>query len=99
MKAIGRELNVATLLEGSVQRAENQVRINVQLIDADTDEHLWAEVYDRELTAVNIFAIQTEIATAIANAIHDAVGVRMNSMPMAPHKVSAAIKQKQAVDA
>lgn len=69
MKTIGNELNVATLLEGGVQRAGNQIRINVQLIDADTDEHLWAEVYDRELTAANIFAIQSEIATAIANAL------------------------------
>jgi len=69
MKTIGEELGVATLLEGSVQRAENQVRINVQLIDADTDKHLWAEVYDRELTAANIFAIQSEIATAIASAL------------------------------
>ena len=69
MKAIGDELDVATLLEGGVQRAGNQVRINVQLIDANTDKHLWAETYDRELTATNIFAIQSEIATAIANAL------------------------------
>ena len=69
MKTIGDELGVATLLEGSVQRAESQVRINVQLIDVDTDKHLWAETYDRELTAANIFAIQSEIATAIANAL------------------------------
>ena len=69
MKTIGNELDVTTLLEGSVQRAQNQVRINVQLIDANTDEHLWAETYDRELTAANIFAIQSEIATAIANAL------------------------------
>jgi TolB-like protein/Tfp pilus assembly protein PilF len=69
MKTIGEELGVATLLEGGVQRAGKQVRINVQLIDANKDEHLWAEVYDRELTAANIFAIQSEIATAIANAL------------------------------
>ena len=69
IKTIGNELGVATLLEGSVQRAGNQVRINVQLINADTDEHLWAESYDRELTAVNIFAIQSEIARAIASAL------------------------------
>jgi TolB-like protein/class 3 adenylate cyclase/Tfp pilus assembly protein PilF len=69
MKVIGDELGVATLLEGGVQRAGNQVRINVQLIDVNTDQHLWAEIYDRELTAANIFAIQSEIATAIANAL------------------------------
>jgi TolB-like protein/Tfp pilus assembly protein PilF len=69
MRVIGDELDVATILEGSVQRAGNRVRINVQLIDADTDEHLWAEVYDRELTVANIFEIQTEMATAIAGAL------------------------------
>jgi tetratricopeptide (TPR) repeat protein len=56
-------------LEGGVQRAGNQVRVNVQLIDAATDDHLWSDIYDRQLTAANIFAIQTEIATAIADAL------------------------------
>jgi len=69
MKTIGRELGVATILEGGVQRSGSQVRINVQLIDAETDEHLWAEIYDRKLTAENLFSIQTEIATAIADAL------------------------------
>ena len=69
LKTIGEELGVATVLEGGVQRAGNQVRVNVQLIDAATDEHLWAETYDRKLNAANIFAIQTEIATAIADAL------------------------------
>jgi TolB-like protein/Tfp pilus assembly protein PilF len=67
---IARELGVANVLEGGVQRAGNQVRINVQLIDAETDEHLWAEIYDRELTAENLFAIQSEISKAIAEALH-----------------------------
>jgi TolB-like protein/Tfp pilus assembly protein PilF len=66
---IGALLNVATVLEGQVQRAGDQVRINVQLIDAGTDEHMWAEIYDRKLTATNIFLIQSEIATAIAAAL------------------------------
>lgn len=52
---IARELSVATILEGGVQRSGKQVRINVQLIDARTDQHLWAEIYDRELTAENLF--------------------------------------------
>jgi len=69
MRDIGRELGVATLLEGRVQRAGNMVRINVQLIDAETDEHLWADTYNRELTAENIFAIQGEMATSIADAL------------------------------
>lgn len=66
IRVIGEELDVGTILEGSVQRAGDRVRINVQLIDAISDEHIWAEVYDRALTAANIFEIQTEIATAIA---------------------------------
>jgi TolB-like protein/Tfp pilus assembly protein PilF len=69
LKTIGQELGAATVLEGGVQRAGDRVRINVQLIDAATDEHLWADTYDRRLTAANIFAIQTEIATAIADAL------------------------------
>ena len=69
MPEIGRELGVANLLEGGVQRSGNRVRINVQLIDAATDEHLWAEVYDRELTANNLFDIQSDITQAIARAL------------------------------
>jgi TolB-like protein/lipopolysaccharide biosynthesis regulator YciM len=66
---IAAELGVATVVEGAVQRSGNMVRITAQLIDAQTDEHLWAESYDRELTAQNLFAIQTEIATSIAGAL------------------------------
>jgi TolB-like protein len=66
MKAIAEQLGVARILEGGVQRAGERVRIHVQLIDAASDAHLWAKKYARELTAANIFAIQTEIATAIA---------------------------------
>lgn len=67
---IGRELGVATVMEGAVQRAGNRVRINVQLIDVATDDHIWAEIYDRELTADNIFDIQSEITKAIAGALN-----------------------------
>ncbi len=69
MPEIAKELGVATILEGGVQRVGDRVRINAQLIDAAMDEHLWAETYDRKLTATNIFAIQSEIAMAIANAL------------------------------
>lgn len=69
LRQIGDELGVANIMEGAVQRAGNRVRINVQLIDADSDEHLWAEVYDRELTTENLFDIQSEIAKAIAGAL------------------------------
>ena len=67
---IARDLGVATVMEGAVQRAGSRVRINVQLIDAVTDAHLWAEIYDRELTADNIFDIQSEITKAIATALN-----------------------------
>jgi TolB-like protein len=70
LREIATELGVTNILEGAIQRSGNQVRINVQLIDAQTDEHLWAEIYDRELTTENLFAIQTEIAKAIAAALH-----------------------------
>ncbi len=66
---IAKELGVANILEGGIQRSGNQVRVNVQLIDAATDEHLWAEIYDRELTAENLFAVQSEITKMIADAL------------------------------
>ena len=69
IKTIAEQLGVTKILEGGVQRAGDRVRINVQLIDANTDTHLWAESYDRELTAANIFAIQSEVAAAISNAL------------------------------
>src|ERR1700720_978047 len=62
---IGEELGVAHVLEGSVQRAANKIRVNAQLIDARTDAHLWAQTYDRDLA--DVFAIQSEIAKAIAD--------------------------------
>jgi len=69
LRQIADELGVATVLEGGVQRSGNRVRINAQLIDAETDEHLWAETYEEDLTAENIFAIQTNIAQRIASAL------------------------------
>ena len=69
MRQIGDELGVGSILEGGVQRAGDRVRINVQLIDAQTDEHLWAEIYERELNTTNIFSIQSEISIAIAKAL------------------------------
>src|SRR5216684_2959991 len=62
-REIGKALGVATLLEGSVRRVGNRVRVNVQLINASNDEHIWAEDYDRELT--DVFAIQTDLAQKI----------------------------------
>ena len=68
-KEIGEKLGVTKVLEGGVQRAGDRVRVTVQLIDTATDAHLWAENYDRELTAANIFAIQSDVAAAIAEAL------------------------------
>src|SRR5256714_1917652 len=65
LRQVGKELGVAHLLEGSVQRTANRVRVNAQLIDARTDAHLWAQTYDRDLA--DVFAIQSEIAKAIAD--------------------------------
>jgi TolB-like protein/Flp pilus assembly protein TadD len=85
LKDIARQLGVKTILEGGVQRGGDRVRINVQLIDAASDTHLWAETYDRELTAANIFAIQSEVAAAIAGALKAALTAdekaRVNAMP------------------
>ncbi|HEU4464027.1 MAG TPA: adenylate/guanylate cyclase domain-containing protein [Gemmatimonadota bacterium] len=66
---IAKELGATTVLEGGVQRSGDRIRMNVQLIDARTDEHLWAEQYDRTLTTEDVFAIQAEIAERIAEAL------------------------------
>jgi serine/threonine-protein kinase len=70
---IAKELGATTVLEGGVQRSGDRIRMNVQLIDARTDEHLWAERFDRTLTAGDVFAIQAEIAEQIAGALATAL--------------------------
>ena len=67
LRKIGQQLGVAHVVEGSVQRSGNRVRVNAQLIDARTDRQLWGQTYDRDLA--DVFAIQSEIATAIADAV------------------------------
>jgi len=69
LSTIGLELGAGAIVEGSVRRSGDNVRITAQLIDARTDEHLWADNFDRALTAANVFAIQTEIAQRIAAAL------------------------------
>ncbi|WP_114326420.1 tetratricopeptide repeat protein [Candidatus Colwellia aromaticivorans] len=69
VQTIGKELGVATILQGSVQRATENIRINVHLINALTNENIWAESYTRKLTAKNVFAIQEEIAKTIATTL------------------------------
>jgi TolB-like protein len=84
-REIAEKLGVTRVLEGGVQRAGDRVRINVQLIDAGTEAHLWAERYDRELTVANLFEIQTEVASAISTALQAALTpaerMRMNARP------------------
>ena len=87
LREIGRQLGVAHVLEGSVQRAGNRVRVNAQLIDARTDRHLWAETYDRDLA--DAFAIQSEIAKMIADQLQ---------AKLSPHE-EAAIEQAPTADA
>jgi TolB-like protein/cytochrome c-type biogenesis protein CcmH/NrfG len=67
VREIGKALGVSNILEGSVRRSGNKVRVNVQLIDANTDEHLWGNDYDRDVT--DVFAIQSDLAQNIADAL------------------------------
>ena len=67
-KQIGRELGIRYVLEGSVRRSGNRLRVNAQLIDAETDAHLWAERFDRD--AGDLFALQNEITGRIANTLN-----------------------------
>ncbi len=67
LKTVAEQLGVATVLEGSVQRADGKVRINLQLIDARNDSHLWAQNYDRDLK--DVFAVQSDVAEKVADAL------------------------------
>lgn len=79
---IARQLGVAHILEGSVQKAGDEVRVNVQLIEAESDRHIWAEVYDRKLT--DIFVVQSDIAGNIARALHARLSPREQRALAAP---------------
>src|SRR3954466_10901173 len=68
LREIGKALGVSAILEGSVRKSGNRVRVNVQLINAENDEHVWSEIYDRDLT--DMFAIQTDLAKKIADELH-----------------------------
>lgn len=80
MKEIGAELNVGTILEGGVQKVGDRVRINAQLIEVATDRHLWAETFDRELTAENVFELQSEIARNIVKAVAGELTIEEESL-------------------
>jgi len=88
LKTIARQLGVATLLEGSVQKSGNQVLINVQLIDANTDNHLWAEAYQRNLN--NIFDVEGGVAQKVAAALNARLTqtetVRLSTAPTQNHQ-------------
>ncbi|HWX16802.1 MAG TPA: tetratricopeptide repeat protein [Chthoniobacterales bacterium] len=83
LSEIAHQLGVANILEGSVQRASDQVHVNVQLIRAATDEHLWAESYDRKLE--NIFGVEAEVATSVAEALKAKLtGVEQRALEQKP---------------
>jgi len=74
LREIGKRIGVTYLLEGSVARVGNEVRVNVQLIDVATDKHVWADTFDRDLTSLS--DIESEIAAGIANELVAAQGSR-----------------------
>lgn len=91
---IADELGVASVLEGGVQKEGDRVRVNVQLIDAAADDHLWADTYDRQLTAENIFAIQAEIAASVAKALHATLSVEQKDrLAAVPTKSIGALEE------
>ena len=85
IRRIASELGVGKILEGGVQRIGDQIRVNVQLINTVTDEHLWAETYDRSLTAKNVFTMQSEIVETIVRQLQASLtpqeAQRVSSMP------------------
>ena len=85
IRDIGAELGAGYILEGGLQAIGGNVRINAQLINATTDEHLWAQTYNRELTTANLFEVQGDIAGAIAEAMHAALSpqevAQINAVP------------------
>ena len=80
---IAKELGVANILEGSVQKSQDQVRVNVQLINAATDAHLWADSFDRKL--IDIFAVESEIAAKVAEILQAKLtGAEQHAISMQP---------------
>lgn len=75
IRTVGEELGANYIVEGSVRRSADTVRVTAQLIDSNSDAHLWSKTFDRELTAENLFAIQDDIASAVVRAISGTYGV------------------------
>src|SRR6476659_931752 len=89
LKTVSQQLGVATVLEGSVQKAEDKVRVIVQLIDARTDSHLWAKTYDREIK--DVFAVESEVAQEIADSLQAKLSpAEANTLGTVPTKNTAA---------
>ena len=85
LRTVSQQLGVATVLEGSVQKAADKVRVNVQLIDARADSHLWAKTYDRDMK--DVFAIQSEVAQEIADSLQAKLSpAEANTVASAPTK-------------
>jgi TolB-like protein/tetratricopeptide (TPR) repeat protein len=85
LREIGEELNARYIIEGGVQRGGGTVRINIQLIEASTDQHLWADTYDRAMSVDNVFSIQTEIVGTVTDSVRALVSpgelVQIESQP------------------
>ncbi|HEX5491108.1 MAG TPA: hypothetical protein VFX07_07610 [Candidatus Udaeobacter sp.] len=89
LKTVSQQLGVATVLEGSVQKAADKVRVNVQLIDARADSHLWAKTYDRDIK--DVFAVESEVAQEIADSLQARLSpAEVNTLATAPTKDTAA---------
>lgn len=89
LKTVSQQLGVATVLEGSVQKAADTVRVNVQLIDARADSHLWAKSYDRDIK--DVFAVESEVAQEIADSLQAKLSpAEANTLVTAPTKNAAA---------
>jgi len=89
LKTVSQQLGVATVLEGTVQKAADKVRVNVQLIDARADSHLWAKTYDRDIK--DVFAVETEVAQEIADSLQAKLSpAEANTVAAAPTKDTAA---------
>src|SRR5438874_5675753 len=89
LKTVSQQLGVATVLEGSVQKAADKVRVNVQLIDARADSHLWAKTYDRDIK--DVFAVESEVAQEIADSLQAKLSpTEASTLATAPTKDTAA---------
>src|SRR5262249_15826978 len=89
LKTVGQQLGVGTILEGSVQRAANKVPVNVQLIDARTDTHLWANTFDREMK--DVFSVESEVASTIAQQLNAKLtGPERKAVAEKPTQIAAA---------